>query len=43
MTGTAGTWRVGILFSRSGITSVTESEHFYGTALAIEEINAGGG
>lgn len=43
MTGTAQTWRVGILFSRSGITSVTESEHFYGTALAIEEINAGGG
>jgi branched-chain amino acid transport system substrate-binding protein len=36
-------WRVGILFSRSGVTSVTESEHFFGTALAIEEINAAGG
>lgn len=36
-------WRIGILYSRSGATSVTESEHFYGTALAIEEINAGGG
>ncbi|WP_026434016.1 transporter substrate-binding domain-containing protein [Paracidovorax oryzae] len=36
-------WRVGILFSRSGATSVTESEHFYGTALAIEEINSMGG
>jgi len=36
-------WRVGVLYSRSGITSVTESEHFFGTALAIEEINAAGG
>ena len=36
-------WRVGVLFSRSGITEVTETEHFLGTALAIEEINAGGG
>ncbi len=36
-------WRVGILFSRAGITSVTESEHFFGTVLAIEEINARGG
>lgn len=36
-------WRVGILFSRSGVTQVTESEHFFGTALAIEEINAAGG
>jgi branched-chain amino acid transport system substrate-binding protein len=36
-------WRVGILYSRSGMTSVTESEHFFGTTLAIEEINARGG
>jgi len=36
-------WRVGVLYSRSGATSVTESEHFFGTALAIEEINALGG
>lgn len=36
-------WRIGILFSRSGATGVTESEHFFGTALAIEEINAMGG
>lgn len=36
-------WRVGVLFSRSGATGVTESEHFYGTALAIEEINGIGG
>ena len=44
MAGTSeGTWRVGVLFSRSGISSVTETEHFLGTALAIEEINASGG
>lgn len=36
-------WRIGVLFSRSGATGVTESEHFYGTALAIEEINQAGG
>jgi branched-chain amino acid transport system substrate-binding protein len=36
-------WRIGVLFSRSGATGVTESEHFFGTALAIEEINAMGG
>jgi len=36
-------WRVGILYSRSGATSVTESAHFFGTTLAIEEINALGG
>jgi branched-chain amino acid transport system substrate-binding protein len=37
------TWRVGVLFSRSGVTGVTETEHFLGTALAIEEINTAGG
>ncbi|MDP4006261.1 transporter substrate-binding domain-containing protein [Methylobacterium sp. NEAU K] len=37
------TWRVGVLFSRSGVSGVTETEHFLGTALAIEEINTGGG
>jgi branched-chain amino acid transport system substrate-binding protein len=36
-------WRVGVLFSRSGLMAVTESEHFFGTALAIEEINKQGG
>ena len=36
-------WRVGILFSRSGVSGVTESEHFFGTALAIDEINTAGG
>ncbi|GLS46822.1 transporter substrate-binding domain-containing protein [Methylobacterium brachythecii] len=37
------TWRVGVLFSRSGVSGVTETEHFLGTALAIEEINRSGG
>lgn len=37
------TWRVGVLFSRSGLMAVTETEHFLGTALAIQEINQGGG
>ena len=36
-------WRAGVLFSRSGLMAVTESEHFFGTALAIEEINRAGG
>ena len=36
-------WRIGVLFSRSGVMSVSESEHFFGTALAIEEINRAGG
>ena len=36
-------WRIGVLYSRSGVTAITESEHFFGTMLAIEEINAGGG
>ncbi|TDE34795.1 transporter substrate-binding domain-containing protein [Antarcticimicrobium sediminis] len=36
-------WRVGVLFSRSGTTGVTETEHYNGTILAIDEINAAGG
>jgi ABC-type branched-subunit amino acid transport system substrate-binding protein len=36
-------WRVGVLFSRSGLTAITETEHFLGTALAIQEINQAGG
>lgn len=36
-------WRVGLLFSRSGLSEITESEHFLGSVLAIEEINAKGG
>ncbi|MDF3813779.1 MULTISPECIES: transporter substrate-binding domain-containing protein [Rhodopseudomonas] len=36
-------WRVGVLFSRSGLMAVTQTEHFLGTALAIQEINQAGG
>ncbi|TDV33651.1 amino acid/amide ABC transporter substrate-binding protein (HAAT family) [Paraburkholderia caballeronis] len=36
-------WRIGVLYSRAGVTGATESEHFFGTVLAIEEINAAGG
>ena len=36
-------WRVGVLFSRSGLSALTESEHLRGTILAIEEINRAGG
>ena len=41
--GKSPTWRVGVLFSRSGVTAVSETEHFLGTVLAIEQINAAGG
>jgi branched-chain amino acid transport system substrate-binding protein len=41
--GSSADWRIGILFSRTGVTGVTGSEHFLGTALAVEEINARGG
>ena len=37
------TWRVGVLFSRSGVLAVSQTEHFLGTVLAIEQINAAGG
>ena len=37
------TWKVGVLFSRTGMTAVTETENFMGTALAIREINQAGG
>lgn len=36
-------WRVGLLFSRGGVTGLSDSEHFYGAALAIEEVNRRGG
>jgi urea transport system substrate-binding protein len=43
MSSNQDSWRVGVLFSGSGVTSVTEKEHLSGTLLAIEEINAAGG
>lgn len=36
-------WRIGVLYSRSGVTGTTESQHFFGTVLAVEEINELGG
>ena len=36
-------WRIGVLFSRTGFMSVIEETQYYGTMLAIEEINSAGG
>lgn len=36
-------WRIGVLFSRTGVTAVIEETQLHGTMLAIEEINATGG
>src|SRR6266516_4875827 len=38
-----GPWRVGILFSQTGVTSAIEQSQLNATLLAIEEINSGGG
>lgn len=37
------TWRVGVLFSRTGVTGAIERTQNAATLLAIEEINAAGG
>src|SRR5580698_2460704 len=39
----SGPWRVGVLFSQSGVTSAIERTQLNATLLAIEEINAAGG
>jgi branched-chain amino acid transport system substrate-binding protein len=36
-------WRVGVLFSQTGVTSAVERTQLQATLLAIEEINAAGG
>lgn len=36
-------WQVGVLFSRSGMTSASEISQLQGTLLAIDEINDAGG
>jgi branched-chain amino acid transport system substrate-binding protein len=36
-------WRVGVLYSQTGVTSTIERTQLNATLLAIEEINAGGG
>jgi len=38
-----GSWRVGVLFSQTGVTSTIERTQLNATLLAIEEVNAGGG
>ena len=40
---TSEPWRVGVLFSCTGVTAVIEESQLKGTLLAIEEINAAGG
>lgn len=40
---TGAPWRIGVLFSRTGFSSLIEETQFKGTMLALEEINAAGG
>ena len=40
---TSGPWRVGVLFSRTGLTSTIETSQLRGTLMAIDEINNDGG
>lgn len=40
---TTSPWRVGVLFSRSGATGLSETEHVRGVELALAELNAAGG
>src|SRR5260370_20539703 len=39
----SGNWRVGVLFSQTGVTSAIEQTQLNATLLAIEEINSSGG
>jgi branched-chain amino acid transport system substrate-binding protein len=39
----ADTWRIGVLFSSSGVTAAIETTQAHATMLAVEEINASGG
>ena len=36
-------WRVGVLFSETGVTAAVERTQLQATLLAIDEINAAGG
>ncbi|MBC7578594.1 MAG: transporter substrate-binding domain-containing protein [Tardiphaga sp.] len=40
---TGESWRVGVLFSQSGVTAAVEQTQLNATLLAIDEINAAGG
>jgi branched-chain amino acid transport system substrate-binding protein len=39
----SGNWRVGVLFSQTGVTSAIEQSQLNATLLAIDEINGAGG
>src|ERR1700751_5841296 len=39
----SGNWRVGVLFSQTGVTRGIEQSQLNATLLAIEQINAAGG
>ena len=39
----SGSWRVGVLFSQSGVMAVIEETQLRATLLAIDEINQSGG
>jgi ABC-type branched-subunit amino acid transport system substrate-binding protein len=39
----SGNWRVGVLFSQTGVTAAIERTQLNATLLGIEEINASGG
>jgi branched-chain amino acid transport system substrate-binding protein len=39
----SGNWRVGVLFSQTGVTSAIEQSQLNATLLAIDEINTAGG
>lgn len=41
--GSGEPWRVGVLFSQTGVTAIIEESQLKGTLLAIDEINAAGG
>ena len=39
----SSTWRIGVLFSRTGVTAGIETTQLNATLLAVEEVNAAGG
>jgi branched-chain amino acid transport system substrate-binding protein len=41
--GSQKSWKIGILFAETGVTSIIEKSQLNGTLLAIDEINAAGG
>jgi ABC-type branched-subunit amino acid transport system substrate-binding protein len=43
MTADDDAWRIGVLFSHSGVMETNDTENFLGTMLGIEEVNRKGG